>query len=129
MADFSTLKTYSGASAESAPTAAVANFIEVPGKPKQQGRPRLVELRIGGTPALGGSVAASAVLVDLWRFNRVDGTKDFVGTWNIPTADITSGRIACPIYEAWGLWLTVAIRFPDGTSPTFTGTIQARCLE
>lgn len=129
MADFTTLKTYTAATAESAPTAAVANFVEVQGKPKQQGRPRLVEFRIGGTPALAGGVAATAVQIDIWRLNRADGTKDYVETYTVPAADIASGRIRCPIYETWGLWLTCAIRFPDGTTPNFTGTVQARCLE
>ena len=129
MADFTTLKTYTAQTAESAPAASRANFVQVPGKPKQQGRPRLVELRMGGTPALGGTAAASSVLVDLWRFNEVDGTRDYIDTWTIPAADIASGRIRLPVYEAWGLWLMCGIRFPDGTAPTFTGIVQARCLE
>lgn len=129
MPDFTTLKTYAASPATAAPGVTVADYIEVEGKPKQQGRPRLVEFRIGGTPALGGTAAASAVLIDIWRLNRADGTKDFIETLTVPAADITSGRIRCPIYETWGLWLTCAIRFPDGTAPTFTGTVQARCLE
>lgn len=129
MADFTTLKTYTTQTATAAPGVTIADYVEVPGKPKQQGRPRLVELNLAGVPALAGGVAASAVHIDLWRLNRADATKTFVGTWTIPTADITSGRIQCPIFETWGLWLTVAIRFPDGTTPNFTGTVQARCLE
>lgn len=122
---FDTVKAYSAASAESVPLAATAKTIN--GTSKNRNITRLMEFRIGGTPATTGS--PTAVLLDIYRFNAETTNPDFLATWTILVADITANRVPPIVLETWGNEVQTRLRFPDGTAPTFTGNIQARALE
>jgi hypothetical protein len=126
---FKDIKAYSTASAEAAgaPAASGSNFATVDGLHRNQGVSRLVEFRLGGTPATTGS--PTAVLLDIYRYNKLTVSVDYLATWTILPADITSGKVPPLILETWGNDLMTKLSFTGGTSPTFTGTPQGRALE
>lgn len=126
MAIFTDIKTLTAqAAAETAPTTTATNYVTVDGRAKNQNITRLMEFRLKNASVAN---APASVSFDVWRL--VDGVRDPLGTWTVLGADITAGKVQPITLETWGNEVMVTLSaFSGGTSPTFTGTIQARPLE
>lgn len=123
---FTDLKALSGqSSAESAPTAAATAFKTVEGLARNGRQSRLVEFRLKSASVANSPTSVS---FDIWRWE--DGVRDYLTTWVVAGADITAGKVAPLMLETYGNELMATLSaFTGGTSPTFTGTVQASARE
>jgi hypothetical protein len=131
--NFKTIKTYTAQASADAQPSAVTSFTDLEGLDTMAPRgriSRLVELRLDSA-SVGGTANPTAVTFDIYRWNRLDSTRDYLGSWTIAAADIAAGKVAPYVVgEAYTHYITVALAsFTGGTAPTFTGTFQARAVE
>jgi hypothetical protein len=104
---------------------AVSSFVSL------GGRAQFAEVRLrltGETGALGtGSTGPSAVTISIWR--EWGGKVDRVGQLTAPVVSNVVQPVEPLIVEVWAsaVYVTVA-SFVSGTSPTLTGTVDARGL-
>lgn len=125
---FTSIRAFSGASADSAGLPSSGDMVTVAGLPSRNGTPSIVEFLVengGANPSTTGS--PTSVILKIYR--RVGGYITLIYTWVISQTDLTNSDLVPILVEGYASEYYVKLSFSGGASPTFTGTVRARAVE
>lgn len=125
---FQTVRTWAGAVADSEPAVDGSTWVALTGASAAGYVVQLYEIT-----AVGGTVAPSQVTFKTWiRVGGAGGTVQKVDEWTADSSWLTTAAAANPYWRRIipvncdDIFVTAT--FPDGTSPTITGTVKCRAI-